>query len=308
MVRGSYEMKKIFLKKLKRNRGSLLGLLRPPNTELEDGSAVNYVSYFVAISLTCIMFVVFKFRMDVLVAKEICETGLHVVETGALTANHNTLGSGALDAGFENEMERTHIIPAVTNSNTTSDKERLQVNTVGSYIQGEFADQFALTGVTHPTGHLAMLCGDDSDVLISTMDGTGGVVKIYEPIYKYTITKRDSGETITFPNGTTITKWVFETNYSIDAWLEYDLTFANNQYTGFTKKTLASAPQLYNGDTAEGATIESTVNIEFNGIRKVIATNPSDGFFESNPTSDHYSVKVTQAMDIVISKEDSRRK
>lgn len=277
---------------------------------MESGSGgISYVSYFVAIVLTLIVFCTYKFRMDTLVAKEICENGLHVVESGALTVNHDKVIDGVRDDNFENELNRAHIITSYSTSPGKTTDENQQVEKIGMYFEEAFVDQFCLTEYLHPTGPLKNLCGSESSVLISRPDNNaGGVVKIYEPVYTSKTTKNDTGEIVRFENGMEVHKWEFTTTYSVQQWIEYDLSFQNNHYTSYTKTILPDTPILQTGKPAEGATIESTVNIAFDGLREVIATDSSGGFFDNTPDQEHYSVKITQAMDIVIANIDSRKK
>lgn len=284
--------------------------MKKKNALWEAGSgSISYVSYFIAILFTVILFRVFQFRIDVLVAKEICENGLHIVESGALTVNHDGIIAGVRDDSFESELDRAHIITSCTVSSSKTSQETQEVNKLGAYIQDAFKEQFGLENNTNPTGHLASLCGEDSDVLLSNRSGVAnGVVVVYEPVYTVTTQRSDSGETVIFDDGTTVSKWIFDTHSTVEGWVEYDLYFTNNTYTGYGKSILTGVPILYNGLEAEGATIESTVNIEFDGVRRVIATNPTEGFFANNQDADHFSVKVTQAMDIVLARDDSRRR
>ena len=84
---------------------------------------------------------------------------------------------------------------------------------------------------------------------------------------------------------------------SISNWYVYALSFdENNRYLGCVVSTQTEAPKLFNGVSAEGATIESKIAASFYQPENFIKT-------ERNIKT----VEVCEALDIVYATEDSRK-
>lgn len=289
---------------------------------LERGDAgISYAMYFVAIIMVIVLYVFQKFNADLYVAEEVLENGLHIVENRVMTANQSYLDDeGTRVDQFDKEVKRLHIVTSYdgTTGSLTSN-EQLQLKEIGEEFSKVLQEQLLLNGTKPVSGVLKTICSENSDVVIS------GPVVIYEPIYERTVVKTENGNI----SGTSIGKYNFESTYTIKGWIQYNLNFSNNNYVGATKSLIdvANTPTFRNSSrikteykSIEGATIEATLAISFNGVRNIFAgisgpTNPGDvdytnpgHMFSDNPTETQYDVEVTQSTDIVVSSNDQRQK
>jgi len=290
---------------------------------------ISYAMYFVGIITTIIMFAFFKFNADLFMIEQAIEQGVHIAETRALTSNQDKVdGTGMREDEYERELSRMHIITKYNTNQDPSNLEKGQIEKLATEFADALKDSLDLDG-THPQGQiLKMMCGSDADILIDRL-------VIYEPVYSRAVTKVATG-TI---EGTSLETFDFNVLYTVNNWITYDINFVDNNYVGFSKsvKTAADVPRLTNGQLAEGATIEATVGASFAGVRNIFAgvdtaepvvyenyykfneaynnltanaydiSNATTPIFSGAPTQDVYDVSVTQAVDIVIAHQDSRK-
>lgn len=293
----------------------------------EPGNTVNYATYFMAIVMITVLFSFAVFNDEIKLAEEVCENGLHIIESGVLSLNKGGATSGPSEVA---KLPKAHIIPGVTYSKTSTTTETAQVNAVGNYISTNFRNQMGLGANAVPTtGILSTLCKGDSVTLSR--------VKIREPIY--TITATIGNLTLTGKMWSEIIQKWKETDgvkqwddpaeisknksgtvsYAITGWVTYTLNFdANNNYTGYTKDTPTTAPpSLKKKDPSlktnapgyvEGATIEITMDLKLHGVKKIFAASEISHIFATNVVEPTYNISITQAADIVIADDDSRVK
>lgn len=292
----------------------------------EPGNAINYVTYLMAILLTTVLFCYAIFNDESKLAEEVCENGLHIIESGVLALNRGgeTLGPGEIA-----KLPKSHIISGVTYTKTKSATENTQVNAVGNYITTNFRSHMGLnsSSAVPQKGILKNICKGDSVTLQP--------VKIYEPVY--TITATIGNLTLTGKMWSEIIQKWKETDgvkqwddpaeisknksgsvsYAITGWVIYTLNFdANNNYIGYDKNTSTTAPSLKrdpslktkSGAAVEGATIEISMDITLHGVKQIFAESTATQIFATNPAEPTYKKTITQAADIVIAEKDSRVK
>ncbi len=267
----------------------------------ERGGGIEYAMYFIAIIIVCVIFVFLKFHADLYVVEEHLENGLHVAEMSIITTNQDELdANGKRKADIEREINRKNIVTKydLTQPGSVTSAESKQLEYIGKRFQKALESQLNLHGSDINGEFLLRMCGPGSKIKIKP-----GSVKIYEPVYSRTVSSMETGEKS--DHGFDILK--FRTRYGIDKWIEYTLNFnENNEYTSSTKRVFDEAPKLSRGDTAEGATIEATLLVEFSGVREIFNMSEGGPFF-ANGGATHYNAEVTQAVDIVIAEDDSRR-
>lgn len=267
-----------------------------------DGG-ISYAMYFIAIVICVLLFVFLQFNAGMYVAEEVLENGLHIVENKIMTENQSDFDdSGSRVDNFNKEIKRLHIVTSYDSSQgSLTTEEASQLNAIGNEFSSALQKQLNLNGTKPVTGILLELSSPDSDILIS------GPVVIYEPVYKRTVAADPNGSIA----GTRLSKFNFVSTYEIIGWIKYDLYYSNNVYTGASKQIVdvANTPKLKNGDLVEGATIEASIAITFEGIKNIFASvEESEKFFKEVPETNKYGVVVTQSTDIVISSLDSRGK
>lgn len=267
-----------------------------------DGG-ISYAMYFIAIIICVLLFVFLQFNAGMYVAEEVLENGLHIVENKIMTENQSEFDdSGSRVDNFNKEIKRLHIVTSYDSSQgSLTTEEASQLNAIGNEFSSALQKQLNLNGTKPVTGILLELSSPDSDILIS------GPVVIYEPVYKRTVAADPNGSIA----GTRLSKFNFVSTYEIIGWIKYDLYYSNNVYTGASKQIVdvANTPKLKNGDLVEGATIEASIAITFEGIKNIFASvEESEKFFKEVPETNKYGVVVTQSTDIVISSLDSRGK
>ncbi len=267
-----------------------------------DGG-ISYAMYFIAIIICVLLFVFLQFNAGMYVAEEVLENGLHIVENKIMTENQSDFDdSGSRVDNFNKEIKRLHIVTSYDSSQgSLTTEEASQLNAIGNEFSSALQKQLNLNGTKPVTGILLELSSPDSDILIS------GPVVIYEPVYKRTVAADPNGSIA----GTRLSKFNFVSTYEIIGWIKYDLYYSNNVYTGASKQIVdvANTPKLKNGDLVEGATIEASIAITFEGIKNIFASvEESEKFFKEVPETNKYGVVVTQSTDIVISSLDSRGK
>lgn len=267
-----------------------------------DGG-ISYAMYFIAIVICVLLFVFLQFNAGMYVAEEVLENGLHIVENKIMTENQSDFDdSGSRVDNFNKEIKRLHIVTSYDSSQgSLTTEEASQLNAIGNEFSSALQKQLNLNGTKPVTGILLELSSPDSDILIS------GPVVIYEPVYKRTVAADPNGSIA----GTRFSKFNFVSTYEIIGWIKYDLYYSNNVYTGASKQIVdvANTPKLKNGDLVEGATIEASIAITFEGIKNIFASvEESEKFFKEVPETNKYGVVVTQSTDIVISSLDSRGK
>lgn len=267
-----------------------------------DGG-ISYAMYFIAVIICVLLFVFLQFNAGMYVAEEVLENGLHIVENKIMTENQSDFDdSGSRVDNFNKEIKRLHIVTSYDSSQgSLTTEEASQLNAIGNEFSSALQKQLNLNGTKPVTGILLELSSPDSDILIS------GPVVIYEPVYKRTVAADPNGSIA----GTRLSKFNFVSTYEIIGWIKYDLYYSNNVYTGASKQIVdvANTPKLKNGDLVEGATIEASIAITFEGIKNIFASvEESEKFFKEVPETNKYGVVVTQSTDIVISSLDSRGK
>ncbi len=292
----------------------------------ENGSGgFSYAMCFIGIVTIALVYTYTTFISNLYVVESVIENGLHLVENIVLTSNQSIVTNNnsiyERNDAYEREMQRTNIVTECIYSDSFSDAEEQQVATLGKLFQDSLIKQFNLSNNTHPSsGILKNMCGEESDIIII------GDVIIYEPVYRLDVSPpalNPDAEVEDDPKYVS-KKWIFSTDYTITGWVQYNLHFTNNAYSGCSKK-ICSQPTLKNGNLVEGATIESTVGLSLKGLKNIFAdvstttptidangnydlSNVEGGMFSKNPTQNIYDVTVTQAVDIVIADKDSRKR
>lgn len=290
-----------------------------PFSKKENGSgALNYTWYFIAIIICIVIFAFNKFHMGLYVVEEIVENGLHIAESGAVAVNMTE----------DNFLTKVHMIPSADtaymegnlNSFSSDGKEEEEVRKVANAFSTRLIEQLKLNDNANPTiGTLAEYCGTDSKVSIISC-------RLIEPVYEIVVTRHEipeeenpEPEEPENPDESEETEpteddkefidndYDFTVEYVIQGWKEYPIYFINNHFSNIgTPQFTTTPPVLKNGNQIEGATIEATVELSFNGVKNIFASTGESGIFTKNPTSQHYVVNVTQAFDIVTVDNDSR--
>lgn len=270
--------------------------------ECGSGGPLVYAMCFIAFFLCIYIFIWTDYKQKIHLLKDEMEMNLHIVENYCITVNQK---NGSDDA-YERERERAHIITVGANNPSASDSSRkAQANEIGKVFSSQFKEIFNLTN-NKPNGGL-LLNMSKSNANLATMNIKE--VRIYEPtylagsVYPVYCTTTD----ITHSHDENCKKKSYGTNsdaptnfvsiQSMGQWYIYVLSFdTNNNYTGCSVTKSNTAPTLYNGSTAEGATIESTIVASF---------YQPEGFVK---TGDKITVvEVQEAIDIVYASEDSRK-
>ena len=282
-----------------------------PFSKKESGSGpLNYTWYFIAILICIVVFAFNRFHIGLYVVEEIVENGLHIAESGAVAMNMK-----------EDEfLTKVHMIPAADDNkeSSLSPTEEEEVRKVANAFSARFIEQLKLNNNANPTmGTLAGYCGTDSKVLITSC-------RVVEPVYEVIVTRHEIPEEETTETEeseeteeTESTEeddkefiendYDFTVEYEIVGWKEYPIYFQNNHFSNIgTPQFTTTPPILKNGNRIEGATIEATVELSFNGVKNIFASAGESGIFTKNPSTDHYVVTVTQAFDIVTVDNDSR--
>ena len=309
-----------------------MNVLNNKLNKMEEGTGgISYAMYFVAIIMTIVLFVFFKFNCDLYVIEETMETGLHVAENRVLTANQDEVDASGRSDIYERETNRLNIVTNYTKSSSSmstveSDQIRLLANAFSEALQ----EQMNLNGSEPQGSILKQMCGEGAKIYISEM-------RIIEPVYSRTVTKTEIGQV----SNSTLKDYSFDVVYNIDQWIIYTLSFNdNNEYLGVTKSFSSNAPVLSRKDhpEAEGATIDATLTTSFAGVRNIFAAAPSSSpvitknaihfgeqynnvtadavdwsgmdtpIFAANPTRNIYTVDVSQSVDIVVAHQDKRKK
>lgn len=288
-----------------------------PFSRKESGSGpLNYTWYFIAILICIVVFTFNRFHIGLYVVEEIVENGLHIAESGAVAMNMTE----------DNFLTKVHMIPSADtaymegnlNSFSSDGKEEEEVRKVANAFSARFTEQLKLNNNANPTmGTLAGYCGTDSKVLITSC-------RVVEPVYEVIVTRHEIPEEETTETEeseeteeTESTEeddkefiendYDFTVEYKIVGWKEYPIYFQNNHFSNIgTPQFTTTPPILKNGNRIEGATIEATVELSFNGVKNIFASAGESGIFTKNPSTDHYVVTVTQAFDIVTVDNDSR--
>lgn len=268
----------------------------------EDG--VNLSLYAILISTLIVSMLIFSFRVftvNLYLIKDTVKTGMHIVEGNVITSNRDNTNMGV--------STNLKIVSNGTFSTTwdSSGKEKAQVDALGLEFERSFIEYFCLNDDLCPvSGNLSPLSNNDMKVFISSPDALEtsnyiGYVTIYEPSYKievFEVEDEDNFIIIENEDGT-ITELPtieFITEYNIEGWTIYRLSFVRNKYSGCSKTTQTSTPVLHNGRVAKGATIESTTQISFSGIESAFVMLESE-----TPT---YSIQITQAQDVILARDD----
>lgn len=303
------------------------------NKKEHGDGGISYAMYFIAIVITLVFYVFFKFNADLFMIEESLENGLHIAETRTLTATQDEeITPGNRSDNFERETSRMHIVTTYDPGATTlAGKENDQIKLLANSFSDSVKEQLDLDGVHPKSSILKSMCGSDAVIHIEGLH-------IYEPIYEKIVTKTE--KTGSLISGSTLKKYDFTVDYVVTKWIIYDIAFSetDNSFSSCSKRFSDSAPVLENGSPAEGATIEATLGTKFKGVRNIFAginTTPptvhkdalelgsnynnltADEYdishsmgpmFSSDPTQNEYVVKVTQSVDIVIAHQDSRNR
>ena len=314
------------------------------------GGATSYAFYFIVIIIAIVIFMYLRFNALLYVLEHEVETNLHILESATITVNQDDVESGDREDKYGKEIDRKHIITAEMKNGTglNTDEEK-QLKAVGDYFSKAFVEKFKLEGNLHPSeGILKEICGPSASIRI-------GTVRIVEPFYQYnsqnevelgddkiSLPELD-GKDHDFLGDDQDKLQVSSSNIEIVGWKEYELHFDdNNNFTSVTVTgTYAAdeAPKFLEAKNKKkkevnGATIEATALIDFNGIKNVFANMAMEEpeisgavefneegkitrnnfnidykgtdkthLFADNPSYLHYDVKVTEAYDIVIAKD-----
>jgi len=291
---------------------------------IESGTSISYACYIIAIILLCLLYAFNVFNVNLLVLEQELDMGLHLVENEVLTSKAG---------GDSKEEYRMYIVPEVTyDESHSSTKETERVNALGQAFTDCLQERLDLNVTKPKSGILLNLCGPNSDIMIGEYADTSDmsspvenqIAKIIQPYYEKTITVIDKatgeapvdefGNELSYEeiiaeyiaakaNGDEelfVNKYEFLVEYEIDGWVTYILKYTNNIYTGFSKEISSTAPTLKNGESAKGATIESTICVTFYGVRKIFTDIGEQGYFKEHPEESPYRVNVTQAVDIVL--------
>ena len=270
---------------------------------LESGSGgpLIYAMCFVGLVMMVSLFLFVEYRAKIYLLKDDMETNLHVVENYCITVNQKT---GTSDT-FERERERAHIITVGVNESSTEAERRNQANEIGKAFEKQFKSCFDLDGNIPQSGYLPSMSRSAEESFRSTLNIKE--VRIFEP--KYSIGEvvpvycnegdlhESHNDNCKVKNGKT-EPTAFWIKQNTDGWYIYTLSFdENNKYIGCNVSPLqTSAPMLYTGVAAEGATIESRISASF---------YPPNSFW--NITRNKEYVEVCEAIDIVYANSDSRK-
>jgi hypothetical protein len=293
----------------------------------EADGALTYAFCFIALIITITVFLFMIFNWNVVVVEETLETRMHTIESAALSVNQDRVISGSREDTFEQELARMHVVRAVELSNAWSSdgKEQQEAYAVAEFLSDNvIADLYLNSHATSDAGILNMMCGADTKVNL-----TGA--NIYEPIYNVEVSR--------YATGNPDEPYEFDIQYHITGWVKYTCVYSpsDNSLASVTKTVCSGTPVLVNGTNAEGATVEMSIALSFNGIRNLFynvnnakPTTSGTAYFDDNGNlvdnyvinyngaeSDlamfsgenkytQYDVIVTQAVDIVNANYDSR--
>ena len=303
---------------------------------MEEGTNfVNYAVYFYAIIICIVVYAFMNFHNSAYVLEEHCETALHIIESEMLsfrTASTVLTGASPFDGTVLEDnktlrdLERAHIVPSAKYQASKTADENKDVKSIGNAISSRFKAAFNLTGSVPNEGFIKSVVTDASAVTISSC-------KIYEPVYDISMTidgltgtGRVWDDIIKNWDSTTVGQWTdpdgdkeIKVTHAITGWVVYTLNFnSNNAYVSYTKELfdVAHTPSIKRdpslgkkGDRkVEGATIEMSMNINLKGVKQIFAGSDEAGIFARNPVNKSYDLTITQATDIVIADEDSRKR
>lgn len=268
--------------------------------EKGSGGPIVYLACAVLLTFVIYFFVFITYRANIYTLKDDMETNLHIVENYCLTVNQKK--SNGLDA-YERERSRVHIITIGINGvDVTDDKRAAQAGEVGAAFATQFQKIFHLDGSKPKGGYLLEMSKhheDEASIKIKE-------VRIYDPIYvEGTSTPVYCGsdthehiESCKSPSSIGQTPTGFWITKSTSEWYTYILSFdEDNNYTGCAISKSNTAPTLYTGVSAEGATIESKISASFFFPKNLIQ---ADG--------NKKTVEVQEAIDIVYANSDNRKK
>ena len=273
----------------------------------EDGlNGLVMAAFFMSIMFIVILYAFGQFNLELYVVEETLETGLHTSLSSVISANQLEY-TEENDRETDKSLNRTHIILNATANNVLTDIEKKELKTLGNNLTEILTKTYGLKNQVYPTNGILYSMCKNKPIEITE-------VYIYEPIYEINYVSTE--DTSRYPMG-------IRPEYKILGWVKYTLHFQNNVYdSGFTtkeyydlKKTLA--PTLLNGNVVEGATIEGSITANIKGVNNIFNMEDSapeiDGKYYVSPLfskevqTNHYQVTVTQAVDVVISENDSRQ-
>lgn len=304
--------------------------------KMEDGTNfVNYAVYFYAIIICIVVYAFMNFHNSAYVLEEQCETSLHIIESEMLSfrtkstilAGNSPFKDTVLESNKTlRDLERAHIVPSVKYQAGKTSEENLDVKSIGNAISSRFKAAFNLSGSVPNEGFIKNVVTDASTVTINSC-------KIYEPVYDISVTidgLTGSGrvweDIIQTWDESTVGQWTdpdgdkeIRVTHDIVGWVVYTLNFNNdNAYVSYTKElfdtdhtpTIKRDPSLgkKSDKKVEGATIEMSMNITLKGVKQIFAGSDEAGIFARNPVNKTYDLTITQATDIVIADEDSRKR
>lgn len=265
-------------------------------------------AFFIAIMFIVVIYAFGQYNTELYVVEETLETGLHTSLSSVISANQLEY-TEENDRDTDKSLNRAHIILNATASNTLTDIEIKELKTLGNNLTEILTETYGLKQNVYPTnGILYSMCKNKPIELTE--------VYIYEPVYN--ITYVPTTDTSRYPMG-------IRPNYGIDGWIKYTLHFENNVYdSGFTTKeyydlSTTLAPTLLKGNALEGATIEGSITANIRAVNNIFnmdTTTPdpvtvddvkTTPFFSNGVKTSSYQVIVTQAVDVVISENDSRQ-
>ena len=268
--------------------------------ESGSGGPLIYAMCFVGFFICIYIFIWTDYKQKIYLLKDEMEMNLHIVENYCITVNQKTNTNDT----YERERERAHIITVGANNPSASDASRkAQANEIGKVFASQFKEIFDLTNNKPNSGLLLNMSKDGAN--LSTMNIKE--VRIYEPTYlagtvypvycKSTDINHEHVDACKNKQKASDTPTGFVSIKSMGKWYTYVLTFdTNNNYTGCSVTKSDTAPKMYNGKAAEGATIESTIVASF---------YQPEGFVKTG--NKITVVEGQEAIDIVYASEDSRK-
>ena len=257
-----------------------------------DNGGIVYASSFAGIIIALTVFVLVVFVGRVYILRDELATRLHIVESYCITANQASGGSDS----FERELKKEHIV-------TNTSQYAAQLQNIGSKFAARLKDELFINGTT-TAGYTSITNGTLASMGPSVVSVSN--CYIYEPTYSTSATANGAADAYGHISD-------YNISHQITGWEVYELTFdgvnfSNTSRIGAVTSSTPGAkikngvwtPCLTTGAICEGATIEATINVKFYGPKSLL--------WKSEGDSQQYDISVTQAVDIVYTANDSRKR
>ena len=286
------------------------------NKKRESGTSggLVYATCAAGVIIAFTIYVLEAFVFKCYALRDELATKMHIVESYCLTANQLADGRDS----FERELNKKQIITAIAEkrrSNGTLNPDdnwpriEEQLINIGEKFSQRMKEELCISGSTS-SGYT-----DVTNGLLSTMGRSKVSIDhcyIYEPIYSLNAQiNAGSVDAAGHVSGITI-------QYPIESWYVYELRFNGVEFVearrlgkvdaGYSggkvnyedkwSHNMVLTPTLSNGNRAEGATIEATINVRFYGPQSLV--------WKVRESEKEFDISVTQSVDIVFAENDSR--